>query len=293
MSTAVLPAPLDSFALQSSWLNSTADDLGMDEARRALGFDVTMAFQPIVHVPDRSVWAYEALVRGADGASAPQVLGRLNDGNRYVFDQLCRVKSIELAARLGIAARGARLSMNFIPALVYSPVACLRRTLEAARNFGFPLSSILFEITEGERVTDAAHMQAIADEYTRHGFLLALDDFGAGFSGLALLSELRGIGLIKLDGTLIRGIDRNLRAEHVVLSILTLCRSLGIQVLAECVETPEECRKLHSLGIHLMQGFLFARPMVEALPEVHWPELTAARRPRPNPERLRLADMYA
>lgn len=290
MQSAVLPATPHPLPVPTR--QAHLDPLGTDEARRVLGFDVTMAFQPIVDLTDQSVWAYEALVRGTDGSSAPEVLSRLNSGNRYAFDQLCRVRSLELAAQLGIAARGARLSMNFSPALIYNPNACLRRTLEAAQAFAFPLESLVFEITEGERINDIAHMQAIAAEYIRHGFLLALDDFGAGFSGLAILSELRGIGLVKLDGSLIRNIDRNTRAEHVVSSMVGLCRALGIRVLAECVETAEECRKLHALGIRLMQGYLFAYPQNEALPEVQWPDLAQQKRQRPRLEKVRFADMY-
>ena len=237
-----------------------------------LGFEITMAFQPIVNVETRQVFAYEALVRGVGGLSAGQVLGMVNDENRYAFDQTCRVKAIELAARLGIAERGAKLSVNFMPGAVYSPAACIRRTLQAAMFHRFPLESIIFEITEGERVVDPGHMQRIATEYAKHGFTLALDDFGAGFSGLNLLSELDGITLVKLDGALIRGIDRNARAERIVRSLVTLCGDLGVQVLAECIETVEEYAVLRTCGVELMQGYLFAKPGYESLPEVMWPE---------------------
>ena len=237
-----------------------------------LGFELTMAFQPIVDVATRRVFAYEALVRGVGGLSAAQVLSMVNEENRYAFDQTCRVKAIELAAKLGVAERGAKLSVNFMPGAVYSPAACIRRTLQAATFHRFPLGSIIFEITEGERVVDTGHMQRIAAEYSKHGFTLALDDFGAGFSGLNLLSELEGIHLIKLDGALIRGIEGNSRAERIVRSLVSLSGELGIEVLAECVETREEHDVLQNCGIRLMQGYLFARPGYESLPEVTWPE---------------------
>lgn len=237
-----------------------------------LGFELTMAFQPVVDVVDRSVYAYEALVRGAGGLTAAQVLSMINEENRYAFDQTCRVKAIELAAKLGIADRGAKLSVNFMPGAVYSPAACIRRTLQAATFHRFPLESIIFEITEGERVNDTAHLQKIATEYSKHGFTLALDDFGAGFSGLNLFSELDGIRLIKLDGALIRGVEKNHRAESIVRALVALCRGLDIGVLAECVETVEEYTVLRNCGIRLMQGYLFARPGYECLPDVVWPE---------------------
>ena len=239
------------------------------------GFELTMAFQPIVNAATRTVFAYEALVRGANGAGAAQVLDLVNQENRYAFDQSCRVKAIELAAKLGIARRGAKVSVNFMPGAVYSPAACIRRTLQAAREYDFPLDAIIFEITEAEEVKDTDHLRRIAAEYARHGFTLALDDYGAGYSGLNILAELDGIRLVKLDGKLIRGIDRNPRIEHMVAATAAMCRNFGIDVVGECVETPGECAALLRCGIEFMQGYLFARPAVETLPEVVWPGTAA------------------
>ncbi len=232
---------------------------------------LTMAFQPIVNTASRTVYAYEALVRGVNGASAAEVLARVTADNRYSFDQACRVKSIELASRLGIAEGGARLSVNFMPGAVYSPAACIRRTLETAQECGFPLDHIIFELTENEQI-DPAHLQGIAKEYNRHGFTLALDDFGAGYSGLNLLATLEGIDLVKLDGTLVQAAARSDRAALIVASVASLCASLGIEVLGECVETLEQYAILQRCGIHLMQGYLFAKPAIARLPSVNWPE---------------------
>ncbi len=237
-----------------------------------LDFQLTMAFQPIVNVPRRTIFAYEALVRGVDGAGAGEMLSRVNESNRYSFDQRCRVRAIELASKLGVPERNAKLAMNFMPGAVYSPAACIRRTLEAATEHAFPLDAMIFEITEDERVTDTAHLQNIAAEYARHGFTLALDDFGAGYSGLNLLTELHGVGLVKLDGAMVRGVDHNSRAKHMISAINRMCVELGIQVVGECVETVAECTALLDCGVDLQQGFLFARPAFEALPEVFWPQ---------------------
>src|SRR5690606_20232087 len=117
----------------------------------ALGFDFSMAFQPIVDMRDRSLYAYEALVRGTDGAGAAAILGRVNDENRYAFDQACRVKAVELAARLAMPCL---LSINFLPNAVYQAANCIRATLAAARRFGFPTEKIIFEITESEELVD-------------------------------------------------------------------------------------------------------------------------------------------
>ena len=242
-----------------------------------LGFELTMAFQPIVNVAQRTVYAYEALVRGVDGASAGAMLSRVTAETRYTFDQQCRVKAIELASRLGIPERDAKLSINFMPGAVYSPAACIRRTLQAANEHHFPLPSMIFEITEGEQVADTAHLQRIATEYARHGFTLALDDFGEGYSGLNRLTELAGVRLVKLDGALIRSLDQRPRAQEVVATVADLCRRLGIEVLGECIETEAECAALLRCGVEIMQGYLFARPELETLPEITWPANTRKR----------------
>lgn len=234
---------------------------------QGLDFDFTMAFQPIVDLRDRSLYAYEALVRGTDGSGAAAILGRVNDQNRYAFDQACRIKAVELAARLQMPCR---LSINFLPNAVYQAATCIRATLAAARRFGFPTERIIFEITESEELVDKEHLKGIIGEYQRQHFMTAIDDFGAGYSGLNLLAEFQP-DIIKLDMALVRGIDTDPVRQAIVQGILGVCRVLNIEVIAEGIETQGELRQLQTLGIYLFQGYLFARPAFEALPEVAWP----------------------
>ncbi len=70
---------------------------------------------------------------------------------------------------------------------------------------------------------------------------------------------------------MVRGIDTDPVRQAIVQGILGVCRVLNIEVIAEGIETPGELRQLQTLGIYLFQGYLFARPAVEALPEVAWP----------------------
>ncbi len=233
----------------------------------ALSFGFTMAFQPIVDLARGRVWGYEALVRGLDGASAAAVLDQVNDANRYRFDQSCRVRAIELAGRLFADQDDVKLSINFMPNAVYQPAACIRTSLEAARRVGFPRDRIMFEFTEGERFADPGHMSRILQEYRRHGFLTAIDDFGAGFSGLNLLADLR-TDLIKLDMDLIRGVDADPARRAIVPGVMGIARALGVAVIAEGVETVAELEALRSFGVTLFQGYLFAKPLFEGLPVI-------------------------
>lgn len=248
----------------------------------ALSFDFTMAFQPIVDLTLGQVWGYEALVRGTDGASAASVLDQVNDANRYRFDQACRVRAIELAGRLFAGQDDVKLSINFMPNAVYQPAACIRTSLEAAQRVGFPRDRIMFEFTEGERFADTNHMTGILQEYRRHGFVTAIDDFGAGFSGLNLLADLR-TDLIKLDMDLIRGIDADPARRAIVPGVVGIARALGVAVIAEGVETAAELAALRSFGVTLFQGYLFAKPLFEGLPAIQPSILSHAA-----PERSRL-----
>ena len=236
--------------------------------------ELTMAFQPIVDVKSRRVYAYEALLRGTGGESAAEVLSQVTPENRYLFDRLCRAKTIEMAARLGVTGRGARLAVNCMPGAADSPAVGIRRTLAVAREYHFPLDHLIFELTETEEI-NTAHLQAISEECARHGFTLALDDFGAGYSGLNRLATLDRVGVVKLDGTLVRAAGKHPRGAAILSAIASLCTNLGIQLLGECVETVEEYRALRRCGVHLMQGYLFARPAIGRLPEVFWPEAAA------------------
>jgi EAL domain-containing protein (putative c-di-GMP-specific phosphodiesterase class I) len=231
---------------------------------------ITMAFQPIVDVNARTVFAHEALVRGAGGESAAEVLARVDDQNRYAFDQQCRVTAIELAAGLDLAADGANLSINFLPNAVYEPRACIRATLAAAMTSGFPLNRIIFEFTEVERL-DAAHVLNILRTYRAMGFQTAIDDFGAGFAGIGLLSKFQP-DIVKLDMDLIRGIDTNPVKRAIVRHTLRMLDDLGVTPLCEGIETVQECEVLRDLGVTLMQGYLFARPALAALARPQWPD---------------------
>lgn len=225
----------------------------------------SMAFQPIVDVQIGSVYAYEALVRGPAGESAYSVLSQITDSNRYAFDQSCRVQAIRLASRLGLLDTGAKLSINFLPGAVYSPAACIRLTLKTAEECHFPYDRLIFEFTEAEKVNDPRHLQAIAREYHKHGFAIAIDDFGAGFANLNLLADLES-NMLKLDMELIRNIHLRPRAQAIVRSFVVICAQFGMALVAEGIETVEEYTTLRECGVTLMQGYLLAKPSFEHLP---------------------------
>ena len=122
------------------FLTSTGACTGC-QTGKDLDFDFAFAFQPIVDLRDQSIFANEALVRGSNGEGALSVLNRVNDDNRYRFDQRCRTTAIAQAKGLGMDSY---LSINFLPNAVYRPELCIRSTLEAARTHTFPLYRLIF-----------------------------------------------------------------------------------------------------------------------------------------------------
>lgn len=177
-----------------------------------LDFEFKMAFQPVIDAETRTIYSHEALVRGPNGEGAATVLARVNEENRYRFDQ----------------------------------------------------SKIFFEVTEGERVTDHAHLKSIFAEYKKQGFQTAIDDFGAGYSGLNLLAEFQP-DVIKLDMALIRNIDADRVRSIIVDAICRVCEELRIRVVAEGIETRAEFDHLRQKGLRYFQGYYFAKPVFDGL----------------------------
>jgi EAL domain-containing protein (putative c-di-GMP-specific phosphodiesterase class I) len=139
--------------------------------------------------------------------------------------------------------------------------------LEAAERHAFPTEQILFEVSERERVADNAHLLAIFRHYQELGFRTAIDDFGAGHSGLGLLADFQP-DCLKLDRQLISDIHCTPSKQSIVRGVLLIGRELKVEVLAEGVEQREEYRWLFDHGVELFQGYYFARPAFEVLPRV-------------------------
>ena len=220
-----------------------------------------MAFQPIIDLKNRRVFAQEALVRGLNNEPAGQILSQVTAENLYKFDQQCRVTAVRLASKLNIDSF---LNINFLPNAVYRPENCLRTTIKAATEYNFPLDRIVFEITEGEKLADHQHLKNIALEYKRLGLKTAIDDFGAGYSGLNLLACFQP-DFIKIDMELVRNINIDKVRQSIVKGIVHVADDLGVTVIAEGIESKGELEALNHFGIDLFQGYYFARPAFESL----------------------------
>jgi EAL domain-containing protein (putative c-di-GMP-specific phosphodiesterase class I) len=176
---------------------------------------------------------------------------------------------VALAARLAIDRP---LHLNFLPQSLESCPKTVLTTLEAARQADLPLHRLVLEVPEPLIVEHAAHFAGLLKEYRALGVRLAIDDFGVAFAGLNFLADLEP-DQIKLDMRLIRGIERHGPRQAIIRAIRLGCFELGIDVIAEGVETVAEYTWLAEQNIRLFQGYLFARPAFEAFPPAHFPQV--------------------
>jgi EAL domain-containing protein (putative c-di-GMP-specific phosphodiesterase class I) len=223
----------------------------------------SFAFQPIVDVVERQVYSFEALVRGPGGESAATVFQQVPPVDLYAFDRRARVLAIALAARLRVPCR---LNLNFLPQSLQSSPDAITSIFEAADTYQFPIERIVLEVTESEVIDDAVQLGRALNAFRAQGLTISIDDFGAGYAGLNLLADFQPDS-VKLDMHLVRGIDSRGPRQAIVRAILQACVDLGIDVIAEGVETPAEYQWLLEVNVRYFQGYLFAKPGFECLPE--------------------------
>ncbi len=228
----------------------------------------SFAFQPIVNVVSGTIISFEALVRGTNNESAWHILKQISKEDIYHFDEMLRLNAIPLAARLGI---GCSLNLNLLPGSVIHSDSSIVSTLEAAEQCGISADRITLEITENEIIQDYKHFNETINIHRGKGVGISIDDFGAGYSGLNLLAEFQPDN-IKLDMSLIRNIDTRGPRQAIIRGIVRTCNDLGIEIIAEGVETEAEYWWFRDEGIVLFQGYLFAKPGFEQLPIAFYPK---------------------
>ena len=219
-------------------------------------------FQPIVACSDpANVFAYESLMRGkgADGSVIPpgRILEYARAGDMlFQVDRAARLSAIRCANKHAIATN---IFINFTPTAVYDPAFCLRTTVEAIKNTPFKPENIVFEVIESESIHDVDHVVRVLEFYRENGYRIALDDLGAGYSSLNLLTRLKP-DFIKIDMDLVRGVNKDDYKARISSMLLKLANDLGTKSVAEGVETEEEWHWLRDNGADFIQGYLFGKP---------------------------------
>ena len=222
-------------------------------------------FQPIVSAAHGGVVGFEALVRWQHpqhGLLSPDHFleiadeaGLLQDIDAAVLSDACRQISRWATSRSGITPR---LSVNVSARSLADP-RLQERVQQVLLHSGFPARNLFLEITETTLVEDLSSANENLRVLERLGIRLAIDDFGTGYSSLSYLKRFP-VGILKIDRSFVAGLGHASEDAIIVETVIQMARSLGLEVVAEGVETTEQVECLRSWGCHYLQGYLYGEP---------------------------------
>jgi EAL domain-containing protein (putative c-di-GMP-specific phosphodiesterase class I) len=215
-----------------------------------------MAYQPIVSWSRREIYGYEALMRSREPA-LPHPGAVLDAAER-----LERLPDLGRAVRAAASAPAARMpegSMLFVN--LHSNDLLDDELFDQMRPLARIASQVVLEITERASLSHIRDVQGRVARLRSMGFRIAVDDLGAGYAGLTSFAQLEP-EVVKLDMSLVRNVHAQPTKQTLVRTMITMCRELGMQVVAEGIETAEERDAIVAAGCDLMQGYLFAKPGV-------------------------------
>jgi len=228
------------------------DGSGLQQSLTSALASIWMAYQPIVRATDGQVYGYEALLRSNE-PSLPHP-GAVFDA----AEKLGRVSEVGRAVRRSVAA-----SLDLLKCPVFVNIHPLDLADEVLLSLDDPLASRASDVVL--EITERASLEGIPDFRTRIlnlrdvGYRIAVDDLGAGYAGLNSFAALEP-DVVKLDKSLIRNADKEPVKRKLIGSMATLCRDLGMQVVAEGIETQAERNAVVELGCEFLQGYLIGRP---------------------------------
>ena len=213
-----------------------------------------IAYQPIVHWATGVAVGYEALVRSHEPSIADPgaLFGAAARLDRTL--DLCRAIRAGIAADLPAAPKDVRIFVNLHSAELDDDA--FFAASEPLRPFA---DRVVLEIAERDSLHRVTSLTSRLDRLRDAGFRIAVDDLGAGYAGLGLFAQLKP-SVVKLDICLVREIDKDPVKQKIVEAMAIVCRDMGVEIVAEGVETEEERQTLGRLGCHLHQGFAYGVP---------------------------------
>ncbi len=221
-------------------------------------------FQPIVSLKRRSIVGVEGLSRGVHPTSRSLIPPTdlfhqaALQGLEVDLDRLCRIKALDDFRLIHSLKPELILSLNMNAAILDQGVAGSGHLRTQVYQMGLNPHNIAIEIIESE-VEDLKQLQSFVKLYRSYGFLIALDDVGAGHSNLNRISLIKP-DILKIDRFLVEGIHKDFYKQEVLKSLVSMARRLGTLIIAEGVETEEEAVRLLDIDVDLVQGYYFARP---------------------------------
>lgn len=221
---------------------------------------LSAVFQPILNFRQKRYFGFEGLIRGPRGSRFHSPLALFETARQYdlqrELERACRETVLCAFARVGLPGR---LFINLSPDALIDPHFANGTTRALLKRLGLPPERIVIELTENQQIEDFAAMRDILADYRKEGYQIAIDDLGEGFANLRMWSEVQP-EFIKIDRSLISGINDNKLKFLLVRSMQEISEACGSRIIAEGIETEEELSTVLGLGISYGQGFLIARP---------------------------------
>jgi EAL domain-containing protein (putative c-di-GMP-specific phosphodiesterase class I) len=244
----------DAFRLGGADDTLAGDRAGLQTRFESALSTMWMAFQPIVDAKHNRVFGYESLMRSREASlphpgavlSAAERLDRLPELGR-------RVRALTAEA-FEAAPSGALLFVNLHTRDLLDP-----ELYEASAPLAKFAHRVVLEITERAALDDVKDIQARVSVLRFNGYRIAIDDLGAGYAGLSSFVALEP-EIVKLDMSLVRNVHQSEVRQRLVASMTTVCKEMGMLVVAEGIEVAEESACIRSVGCELVQGYLFAKP---------------------------------
>ncbi len=229
------------------------DHAGLTEALDRALTSIWMAFQPVVSLKSKRIFAYEALLRSEETMlgnpcallSAAERLGRVGEIGRMVRDRV----ALEVPSCPAQFVFVNLHSHDLLDDHLYDSNSLLSKVADR----------VVLEVTERASLASVTDIEARMAQLRGLGFRIALDDLGAGYSGLASFTTLQP-EVVKYDMSLVRGVESSPTRRKVISSMTSLFAEMDMRVVAEGVETTAERDTLTELGVDLLQGYLFAKP---------------------------------
>ena len=251
----------DVIILPSNYVKITNDKPLKDEFLKILNNGaIKTVFQPIISLTNGNVLGHEALTRpiSKSNLSNPTIffdVAKVYD-KLWETEFLCRVKAMESFSQ---QIQNSNIFLNVDPDIINDEKFILGFTKEYLKKLNIKSENVIFEITEKNTVADFTSFNKTINHYKNQGYRIAIDDTGAGFSGLKLITDIHP-HFIKIDMSLITDIDKDSLKASLVKTLHNFCQITDIKVIAEGIETIGELTTLIDIGIEYGQGYFIQYP---------------------------------
>ena len=228
-------------------------------------------YQPIISLQDMSVFAYEALSRIREPEKYHFRIEEMfslaeKNGMVWKLEEICRKKALKGAKE---KPKGTKLFINVNPNVLLDKKFEGGVTSRFIKKYGLEPSDIVFEITERTPIQAKNIFKKTLDHYLKQNYTVAIDDFGSAYAGLDRLCYIKP-KYLKLDTSIIRGIDSDPLKHSLVKHIIMFCKEVNIKTIAEGIETKCEAEVLKEFGADYGQGYYYAKPQEKFVTALHF-----------------------